>query len=58
MSYAIAIISTMAAWFLGLLIDANLDFGDPKGFLCLRILLPIIVMGVCILKAIREKEKR
>ena len=58
MSYAMAIISTVAAWFLGLLIDANVDLGDPKGFLCLRIILPILVMGVCILKEIREKEKR
>ncbi len=58
MRYAAAVIGTIAAWFLGLLMDANLDFGDPQGFLCLRILLPIIVMGACILKAVREKEER
>jgi len=40
--YLTTIVATLIAWFVGLLIDANLDFGDPQGFLCLRVLLPIL----------------
>ncbi len=58
MAYTIAIICTLAAWFIGLLIDANIDFGDPQGFLALRVLLPILAMGICILKAIKNNEKK
>lgn len=56
--YMTAIVSTLIAWFVGLLIDANLDFGDPQGFLCLRILFPILAMGICILKAVRDNCNR
>jgi len=52
--YWTAIFSTLAAWFVGLLLDANIDFGDPVGFLSFRILLPILAMGLCILKAIKD----
>ena len=52
MTYTTAIICTLVAWFIGLLIDANIDFGDPQGFLALRVLFPILAMGICILKAI------
>ena len=55
--YMTAIVSTLVAWFVGLFLDANLDF-NPQGFLCLRILLPLIVMGICILKAIKDGEKK
>ena len=58
MTYTIAIICTLAAWFIGLLIGANIDFGDPQGFLALRVLLPILTMGICILKAIKNNEKK
>lgn len=58
MAYTIAIICTLAAWFIELLIDANIDFGDPQGFLALRVLLPILAMGICILKAIKNNEKK
>ena len=58
MAYTIAIICTLAAWFIGLLIDANIDFGDPQGFLALRVLLPILAMGICILKVIKNNEKK
>lgn len=58
MTYAAAIISTLAAWLIGLLADANIDFGDPQGFLALRVLLPILVMGVCILNAVKNSEKK
>ena len=55
--YMTAIVSTLVAWFAGLFLDANLDF-NPQGFLCLRFLLPLIVMGICILKAIKDGEKK
>ena len=29
--YAAAIVSTLAAWGVGLLLDANIDFGDAAG---------------------------
>ncbi len=44
----IALLSTLAAWFLGLVLDANIDLGAP-GILGLRILFPILAMGTCIL---------
>ena len=49
MIYVVAIVVTLLAWFLGLFLDENLDFGDTKGFLCLRVLFPILAMGICIL---------
>lgn len=52
-----AILSTLAAWFVGLVLDANIDFGDPIGFLSFRILFPIIAMGLCILKSINDIKK-
>lgn len=51
----ITIVSTLAAWVAGLLLDANLDF-DPRGFLCLRILLPLLAMGLYLLKAVKESK--
>ncbi len=56
--YVKAIVSTLLAWFIGLFIDANIDFGDPQGFLCLRVLFPIVVMGICILSAIKENGNK
>ncbi len=53
---AIAIISTLAAWFIGLVLDANLPF-EPTGFLCLRVLLPVLVMGAFILAAVHNQKK-
>lgn len=55
--YWTAILSTLAAWFVGLVLDANIDFGDPVGFLSFRILFPIIAMGLCILKSINDIKK-
>lgn len=54
--YITAIGSTLAAWFVGLVLDANIDFGDPQGFLCLRVLLPVLAMGLCILRTTRENK--
>ena len=55
--YVTAIASTMAAWFVGLVLDVNIHIGNPLGFACLRILFPIIAMGLCILKAVKGNEK-
>ena len=51
-----AIIFTVIAWVAGLFLDANLG-SDPIGFLELRTLLPIIVMGCFILKRFDKKDK-
>lgn len=58
MTYIIAIISTLVAWFIGLFADANIDFGDPQGFLALRVLFPVLAMGICILKALKKSDKK
>ena len=50
-----AIVWTVLAWFAGLLLDANLSL-QPAGFLCLRVLLPILAMGLCILREIRQNR--
>ena len=55
MIYIIAILSTLAAWFAGLLLDANIDF-NPQGFLCFRMLLPVLAMGICILHGIKQSK--
>ena len=55
--YWTAIFSTLAAWFVGLLLDANIDFGDPVGFLSFRILFPILAIGLCILKSLNDLKK-
>ena len=52
--YLKAIISTLAAWFVGLLIDVNLGSGDWQ-LLCLRVLLPVLAMGLCILSELKKK---
>ncbi len=48
----------VASWFIGLFIDVSIDFGDPQGFWTLRVLLPVLAMGICILKAIKNNEKK
>ncbi len=52
--YLKAIISTLAAWFVGLLIDVNLGSGDWQ-MLYLRVLLPVLAMGLCILSELKKK---
>lgn len=56
--YLKATLVTIAGWFIGLVFDANIDFGDPMGFLSLRILLPILAMGLCILHELRRGSSR
>lgn len=55
--YLKAVVSTLAAWIAGLLLDANLDF-NPVGFLCLRVFLPVLAMGLCILNEIKGKDNK
>lgn len=55
--YLTAILTTLAAWFAGLVLDANLGF-EPQGFLCLRILLPVLAMGCCVIKASGDKANK
>ena len=51
--YLQAVVWTVLAWFAGLILDANLSI-QPAGFLCLRVLLPMLSMGLCILREIRR----
>ncbi len=53
--YLKAVVSTLAAWLVGLVADANIQFGDPQGFLCLRVLFPVLAMGLCILSELKKK---
>ena len=53
MSYGWATVFTLAAWFAGLVIDVNVRVGD----LGLRTVLPVIVMGCCVMKYIKGKSK-
>lgn len=54
--YLKAVTATLSGWFLGLLLDANIDFGDPAGFLSFRTLLPVLAMGLCILHAVTKNQ--
>ncbi len=55
--YISAVVSTIVAWFVGLFLDANIGF-EPLGILELRILFPVLTMGVFILKAINDKNTK
>ena len=54
--YLKATLLTIAGWFIGLVLDANIEFGDPVGFLSPRILLPVLAMGLCILHEIKKGQ--
>ena len=51
------ILAAAAAWLTGLVLDANIPFGDPQGFLCLRVLFPVLVMGGFILWAVEQNKR-
>ena len=51
--YLIAVTASLSAWFVGLLLDANIDFGMDLSF---RILLPILAMGLCILNSVLKNK--
>lgn len=46
--------ATLAAWLVGLLIDVNLGAGDWQ-MLYLRVLLPVLAMGLCVLSELKKK---
>ena len=54
--YLTAVTATVSAWFIGLLLDANLDL-HPEGFLALRVLLPVLAMGLCILRVLLNRPQ-
>jgi len=56
MTYLLYILSALAAWFLGLFLDADIS-SSPQGFLCLRILLPLVVIGLWVLKSVKDNKK-
>ena len=53
MSKGCATVFTLAAWFAGLVIDVNVRVGD----LGLRTVRPVIVMGCCVMKYIKDNSK-
>ena len=55
--YLQAVVWTVLAWFAGLILDENLSI-QPAGFLCLRVLLPMLSMGLCILREIRRNGQK
>ena len=52
--YLKATAATLAAWLVGLLIDVKLGAGDWQ-LLYLRVLLPVLAMGLCILGELKKK---
>ncbi len=55
--YISAVITTLVSWFVGLLLEAYIGF-EPIGILELRIIFPVLTMGVFILKAINDKSSK
>lgn len=53
--YGVMIVFAIVSWFVGLVLDANLA-SDMPGILGLRILFPLIAVGLCILKVIKDKD--
>lgn len=48
---------TLAAWLVGLFIDANTLSDAYLGFLELRVLLPVLAMGLCVLWRLERRDK-
>ena len=48
---------TLAAWLVGLFIDANTFSDAYLGFLELRVLLPVLAMGLCVLWRLERRDK-
>ena len=53
MSYGWAAIFTFGAWLVGLLVESALNWGD----LGLHVVFPIIVMGCCVMKYIKDNSR-
>ena len=56
--YLKATVLTIAGWFIGMALDWNMVFGNTIGFLSLRILFPILAMGLCILHELKRGSGR
>lgn len=54
MSYGWATVFTLAAWLVGLFLDSLL----ASGTLDLRVLFPILVMGCCIMRFIKDNNPK
>ena len=54
MSYGWATVFTLAAWLAGYFIDEFISWDDPMG---LRIVLPVIVRGCCIMMFISDSNQ-
>ena len=52
--YIKTIFFMIIGWLVGLILDANIGYGDYCGLTSLRILFPLIVMAVCILSEIKK----
>lgn len=52
--YIKTVLSMLVSWLVGLLIDANIGYGDYCGMTSFRVLFPIISMAVCILSEIKK----
>ena len=55
--YITSIVFTLIAWGAGLLLDANILLGDPLGFLGWGVLLPILGLGLCLLRSIKYNNR-
>lgn len=49
-----AMLLTIFTWFAGLVLDANLGYGETLGFTAFRVLFPILTIGICILSEIKK----
>ena len=52
----LAIVFSLVAYVIGLFIDANIGF-NPSGFLMLRVLLPMLVLGGFIMASNKNNDK-
>ena len=48
---------TLASWLVGLFRDANTFSDAYLGFLELRVLLPVLTMGLCVLWRLERRDK-
>ena len=56
MVYVWYVLCALAAWFIGLFLDVNLNW-SPVGLPCLRVIFPILVTGIWILQEIRNGKE-
>jgi len=55
--WVLAVLTSAASWFAGLILDVNIRLGEPLGFTNFRILFPVLVMGAFIINAIEKRDK-